>query len=108
MPRPRRSRGGARGSPTIRAGSSDAAPGFKSARGGLSSRAGAGRRERGVAARMKVQILTGGAALPGYAHPGDSGLDLAAAERVVLEPGARAAVRTGIAIELPAGTEGQV
>ena len=41
--------------------------------------------------------------LPTYAHPGDAGADLVAAEDVVLAPGARAMVPTGVAIALPAG-----
>jgi dUTP pyrophosphatase len=46
--------------------------------------------------------------LPGYAQPGDAGADLTAAEDVVLGPGERAIVRTGIAIALPAGYAGFV
>ena len=41
--------------------------------------------------------------LPAYAHPGDAGADLSAAEDVELGPGERALVRTGIAIALPDG-----
>ena len=41
--------------------------------------------------------------LPSYAHPGDAGADLVSAEDVVLAPGARAMVPTGVAIALPAG-----
>jgi dUTP pyrophosphatase len=40
---------------------------------------------------------------PSYAHPGDAGADLVAAEDVTLEPGARALVGTGVAIALPEG-----
>ncbi len=57
---------------------------------------------------LKVRKLTQSAILPAYAHPGDAGLDLCAAESCMLAPGERRLVRTGIAIELPAGTEGQV
>jgi dUTP pyrophosphatase len=46
--------------------------------------------------------------LPAYAHPGDAGADLVAAEDVTLSPGARALVRTGIAIALPDGYVGLV
>ncbi len=47
--------------------------------------------------------------LPTYARPGDAGADLRAAEDVTLAPsGGRAAVRTGIAIALPAGHAGFV
>lgn len=41
--------------------------------------------------------------LPGYAHPGDAGADLVAADDVELAPGQRAIVPTGLAIALPAG-----
>ncbi|HEV7897445.1 MAG TPA: dUTP diphosphatase [Planosporangium sp.] len=46
--------------------------------------------------------------LPGYAHPGDAGADLVAADDVELPPGGRALVRTGIAIALPNGYVGLV
>ncbi len=57
---------------------------------------------------LKVRKLTPSAALPAYAHPGDAGLDLCAAEACELAPGEYRRVRTGISIELPPGTEGQV
>ena len=45
--------------------------------------------------------------LPGYARPGDAGLDLRAREDVVLEPaGGRALVPTGFAVALPEGHAG--
>lgn len=40
---------------------------------------------------------------PHYAHPGDAGADLVAAESVRLEPGERALVPTGVRIALPDG-----
>ena len=40
---------------------------------------------------------------PSYAHPGDAGADLVAAEAVELAPGERAMVPTGVAIALPDG-----
>jgi dUTP pyrophosphatase len=45
---------------------------------------------------------------PAYAHPGDAGADLVAAEGVEIAPGDRALVRTGVAIALPAGYVGLV
>lgn len=57
---------------------------------------------------LRVRKLRPEAVLPGYAHPGDAGLDLCAAEAVRLEPGVWKAVPTGVAVELPPGTEGQV
>jgi dUTP pyrophosphatase len=50
--------------------------------------------------------------LPSYQSEGAAGLDLVAAipvaAPIVLAPGARAVIPTGIAIALPPGTEGQV
>jgi dUTP pyrophosphatase len=48
--------------------------------------------------------------LPAYATPGSAGMDLLAAidADVVLQPGARELVPTGLAIELPEGVEAQV
>jgi dUTP pyrophosphatase len=58
--------------------------------------------------RVLVRQLDPGLPLPGYAHPGDAGADLYAAEEAELAPGARALVRTGVAIALPAGYVGLV
>jgi dUTP pyrophosphatase len=57
---------------------------------------------------LKVKRLSPAAVLPAYAHPGDAGLDLCACEAVEIAPATSAMVRTGIALELPPGTEGQV
>lgn len=46
--------------------------------------------------------------LPAYAHPGDAGADLVAAEEAELAPGGRAAVRTGVAVAIPDGYVGLV
>jgi len=48
-------------------------------------------------------VLITGAHLPVYAHPGDAGADLVAAEAVTLGPGERATIGTGTAIALPDG-----
>jgi dUTP pyrophosphatase len=50
-----------------------------------------------------IQRLDAGLPLPAYAHPGDAGADLVAAEDVELPPGERAVVPTGVAIALPDG-----
>ncbi len=50
---------------------------------------------------MDVPIIA--ADVPVYAHPGDAGADLTAAEAVRLEPGRRALVGTGVRIALPDG-----
>jgi dUTP pyrophosphatase len=41
--------------------------------------------------------------VPVYAHPGDAGADLVAAEAVRLAPGARSLIGTGVRIALPDG-----
>ncbi len=46
--------------------------------------------------------------LPRYETAHAAGLDLRADEPVALEPGARALVPTGLALEIPPGHEGQV
>lgn len=48
------------------------------------------------------------AELPGYAHEGDAGMDLKSVEDVVLPPGGRVLVHTGLVMELPSGYEAQV
>jgi dUTP pyrophosphatase len=50
-----------------------------------------------------VDVLLAGGTPPAYAHPGDAGADLTAAEDHVLAPGARALVGTGLAMALPDG-----
>ena len=49
-----------------------------------------------------------GLPLPAYASAGAAGLDVVAAEELVLAPGARAAVATGFALAIPEGYEVQV
>jgi dUTP pyrophosphatase len=58
--------------------------------------------------RLNVKRLDARAIMPSYAHEGDAGLDLFAIDRTPLGPGRAVLVRTGIAVELPAGTEAQV
>lgn len=46
--------------------------------------------------------------MPNRAHPEDAGADLYSAEDLVLQPGERALVGTGVAIALPVGTVGLI
>ncbi|MBQ6457764.1 MAG: dUTP diphosphatase [Kiritimatiellae bacterium] len=48
------------------------------------------------------------AVLPAYAHPGDAGMDICSVEELVLPPGKRSLIRTGLVMELPDGYEAQV
>ncbi|GAC1386132.1 MAG: dUTP diphosphatase [Marmoricola sp.] len=57
---------------------------------------------------LPIQRLDDGLPLPAYAHDGDAGADLYAREAVVLEPGERRLVPTGVAIALPPGYVGLV
>jgi len=58
--------------------------------------------------RFPIQRLHRDAVVPEHAYAGDAGLDLAICEPVSLVPGERAAVRTGLAVEIPAGYAGFV
>jgi dUTP pyrophosphatase len=49
-----------------------------------------------------------GLALPAYATQGAAGMDVLSAENVTLQPGARHAVATGLALAIPPGYEIQV
>ena len=55
-----------------------------------------------------MQTLSPDATLPAYAHPGDAGADLCAAEDVELAPFERAVIPTGLAIALPVGHVGLI
>lgn len=57
---------------------------------------------------VPVQRLDPDLPMPGYAHPGDAGADLFAAEDAEIAPGHRRLVRTGIAIAVPDGYVGLV
>jgi dUTP pyrophosphatase len=58
--------------------------------------------------RLAVRRLDPRAVLPARAHDGDAGYDLCALEPLILGPGERATVPTGLAIELPEGHAGLV
>ena len=53
--------------------------------------------------RLHFKRLHPEARLPTRGSAGAAGLDLYAVERVTIEPGGRAAVRTGLAVAVPAG-----
>jgi dUTP pyrophosphatase len=57
---------------------------------------------------LRLTRLDPRAQVPTRAHPGDAGLDLHAVEAAVLEPGERASIGTGIALEIPDGYAGLV
>jgi dUTP pyrophosphatase len=57
---------------------------------------------------LRFTRLSPDAAAPERAHDGDAGYDLRAAEALMLQPGDRASVGTGIAVEIPDGCAGLV
>jgi dUTP pyrophosphatase len=58
--------------------------------------------------RLEIKRLDLDLPLPAYAHIGDAGMDLYAAVDVILEPGARVLVPTGVAVAIPEGFGGFV
>lgn len=57
---------------------------------------------------VQLQLLDDGIEAPSYAQPGDAGADLRSTIDLVLEPGERRLVPTGIAVGLPFGTVGLI
>ncbi|WP_332761466.1 dUTP diphosphatase [Pseudarthrobacter sp.] len=53
--------------------------------------------------QVQLKMLDAGLEAPSYAHPGDAGADLRTREDVVLAPGERKLVATGVSIALPDG-----
>ena len=58
--------------------------------------------------RVKFLRTDPSATLPSYAHPGDAGMDVCSIDELVLPPGERALVHTGLKMELPPDAEAQV
>lgn len=57
---------------------------------------------------FRFTLIDEAAQPPRRAHPGDAGFDLVAVEAARLEPGERASVGTGLAVEIPDGCAGLV
>lgn len=57
---------------------------------------------------LKIKKINDNAIIPNYAHKGDAGLDLYAVKELILNPGERGLIHTGIQIELPENTEAQI
>jgi dUTP pyrophosphatase len=67
------------------------------------TRAGGSYRDSTGALQVLVQRLDPELPLPVYALPGDAGADIVAAQDVILAPGERAVLPTGLAIAVPDG-----
>ncbi|MCL2312023.1 MAG: dUTP diphosphatase [Firmicutes bacterium] len=57
---------------------------------------------------VKFKKLSVDAVLPSISYEGDAGLDLSSIDDVILKPGERVLIHTGLAIELPPDTEAQI
>ena len=57
---------------------------------------------------IQIKLLDEGLPMPRYQHDGDAGLDLSSRIDLVLAPGGRATVPTGIAVAIPSGYAGLV
>ena len=62
-----------------------------------------GSTEQPASVRVQVRRLDPDLPPPAYAHPGDAGADLVAAEDAHIAPGERTVISTGMAIALPEG-----
>lgn len=58
--------------------------------------------------KVAIQLLDAQMPLPSYAHEGDAGVDLRSRIDLVIAPGDRALVPTGIAVAIPDGFVGLV
>jgi dUTP pyrophosphatase len=61
-----------------------------------------------VSVPVSITRLHPDARIPSTAYAGDAGLDLSSVERLVLRPGRRSMVGTGLAVAIPAGHAGFV
>jgi dUTP pyrophosphatase len=61
-----------------------------------------------VSVPVSITRLHPDARIPSRAYAGDAGLDLSSVERLVLRPGRRSMVGTGLAVAIPAGHAGFV
>lgn len=55
-----------------------------------------------------VEVIREGVKLPYYANPYDAGMDVCAAEDVIIEPGQTVIIPTGLKFAIPEGYEIQV
>jgi dUTP pyrophosphatase len=56
--------------------------------------------------KLKIVRLDKSMKMPAYAHSDDGAFDLYAAENVVIKPGERVSIRTGLKMEIPTGYVG--
>lgn len=61
-----------------------------------------------MAVEVFVEVCRDGVTLPEYARPGDAGMDVCAAEEVIVRPGETVIIPTGLKLAIPEGYEIQV
>lgn len=57
---------------------------------------------------VQLRLLDDGIEAPSYAQPGDAGADLRSTIDVILAPGERSLIPTGVAVAMPFGTVGLI
>lgn len=57
---------------------------------------------------IKIKKMSDDVVLPAYAHAGDAGVDLRSVEEILIKSGEYCLIKTGLCIEMPSGTEGQI
>ena len=57
---------------------------------------------------IKIKKLSIEATIPSFATQGDAGMDLFSIDNISIEPGKTLLVKTGLALEIPYGYEGQI
>jgi dUTP pyrophosphatase len=58
--------------------------------------------------KIKIKKISEDAVIPHYVHKGDAGMDIYSIEDRELKPGERAAISTGLKLEIPMGYEMQI
>lgn len=61
-----------------------------------------------MSTEIYIEKINENAVLPAYAHDGDAGMDLYAAEDVTIAPGQTVLVKTGLKFAIPVGFEVQI
>ncbi len=57
---------------------------------------------------LHIKKLSSNATIPKYIHPHDAGMDLYSSETIVVNPGERKLISTGIAMAIPSGYVGLI
>jgi dUTP pyrophosphatase len=58
--------------------------------------------------KVKIKKVHPNAIIPKYAHEGDAGLDLVSVENLIVKPGEKVIVKTGLSMQIPSGNVGLI